>query len=384
MVLFSLGVGAGCAIEGPVVDAEPGGPDDPPEAVVGDPVGASGTPESPEDPGEDEPGPGEVQGGTTPPDDGPEGFGGGQPNDAPHACYPGSDESGTTCLPLVDGDGLGAAYAYPSSSQLAYQAPIRFVDLEAVSPSTMLAPNFALGELMQEHKGRYALFQPHVVEKLQAMRSQTGGALLIHSAYRSPGYNAGVDGATFSRHMYGDGIDMHSAVVSLNAMSNLCSAFGADYVSVYTSHVHCDWRYAGNDPAFFGTSAMRVVGAGAMPSRDAAWLEVDGDGRWLAVAESFDEGEPYVEWTSYDAHGRVLGTVASARFRPALGASSVEVVIGGRIGLRAAVDEPERATRQPSGAVRMRLETLSSEPSFRAGLETGHADSLRLVHDAPE
>ena len=350
-------MGARPGVQDRVVEREP-------DAVVGDPVDDPGLGLS--DPTEDEPGPEQVP---DPPDEGTGGSGGsdgvpedGGPFSASQVCYPGADESFGTCLPLVTDTGLGSAYHYPSSSQLAYQPPVRFVDLQAVSPSTMLAPNFALNELMQEHKGRYALFQPHVVSKLQTMRDQTGGALLIHSAFRSPGYNAGVDGATFSRHMYGDAIDMHSAVVSLSSMSSLCNALGADYVSVYTTHVHCDWRYAGNDPAFFGASAMMIGDDHSPPSRGGAWLEVGHDGAWIASADGFDEGEPYREWTAYDAHGQSLGTVAAATFRPAPEAETIEVTIGGRHALRALGDSPEEAMHLPDGLVPLRLSTLSAEP----------------------
>ena len=164
------------------------------------------------------------------------------------------------CLPVVAKDGsFGSAYNYPSHSSPSYQPPLRFLDLTQHAASTKLAPNFSLGELMQEWKGDYAVYQVHMVEKLQTLRDQTGGALNVNSGYRSPAYNGSVGGATYSRHMYGDAADMYSSVVSLNSMKTRCNNLGADYVGMYSSHIHCDWRYSTKDPAFYGAASQMNV-----------------------------------------------------------------------------------------------------------------------------
>lgn len=178
-----------------------------------------------------------------------------EPEEVGEVCYPGADGAGDTCLPVVAFDSAwGSDYAYPEplDGSAAYAKPARFIDLSAADPGLDLAPNFVLDEFMQESKGRYGLYQPHVVETLQAMRSASGGALYVNSGYRSPGYNASLEGsATWSRHMYGDAVDMYSAVLSLDQLGDLCESFGADYVGMYSSHVHCDWRYAPLEPAFY-------------------------------------------------------------------------------------------------------------------------------------
>ena len=88
-------------------------------------------------------------------------------------CYPGADESWTTCFPLVDWStswGEGYDYPEPLGGSPLYRKPIRFLDLRDLDESEALAPNFALGELMSAAKGRYGLFQPHAVERIQALR----------------------------------------------------------------------------------------------------------------------------------------------------------------------------------------------------------------------
>lgn len=171
------------------------------------------------------------------------------------ACYPGADESWTTCLPLVDySTGWGEDYAYPEplNGSALYRKPVRFVDLTQVDPTTMLAPNFRLDELMQEYKGRYAIAQPHAVERIQEVRDAVGGPVTVNSAYRNVTYNAGVGGATHSRHLYGDSFDIRSSAASLDALADHCQALGAGYIGWYESHIHCDWRDDPMSEAFFG------------------------------------------------------------------------------------------------------------------------------------
>lgn len=356
----------GCAIEGPSNGHRDEGGE---RTDDGDASGvdASAGGETTDEPEAEEPDPaGGGQGGNGGAGSGDgAGDGGAPPTQADfttQVCYPGSDGSNDTCLPLVAFDaGFPAAYDYPSSSQLAYQSPVRFIDLDAVSPSIMLAPSFALNELMQAHKGRYALFQPHTVSQLQSMRDQTGGALVIHSAFRNPGYNATVGGATYSRHMYGDGVDMHSAVVSLNTMKSLCQSHGADYVSVYATHVHCDWRYAGNHPSFYGTSPMQIGAPNEIDDEQASVTDL-ADGALTADVDGFDEGEPYREWTSFDTRGHRIETVTGESYLPPAHAATVEVMVGGRVALRIDGKGTREVTRLPEHQVQLRLDTLSATP----------------------
>lgn len=169
-------------------------------------------------------------------------------------CYLGSDRAGTTCLDLVDWSaswGSDWVWPEPLNGSAAYTAPARFVDLDLAPEDLKLAPNFRLDEFMQAWKGRYGVIQPHLVQTAQEIRDWTGGALTINSGFRSPAYNESVGGATWSRHQYGDAMDMESAVLSLTELGELCEEMGADYVGYYSGHVHCDWRYTPLDPAFF-------------------------------------------------------------------------------------------------------------------------------------
>ena len=160
-------------------------------------------------------------------------------------CYPGADNSWTTCFELVQWSASwGADYDYPEPLEGSplYRKPLRFLDLSQLDDSEPLAPNFTLGELMSAAKGRYGLFQPHAVERIQALRDRVGGPVNVNSGYRNVTYNAGVGGATWSRHLYGDAIDTWSTSVSLDGLAAHCEALGAGYIGWYETHIHCDWR----------------------------------------------------------------------------------------------------------------------------------------------
>jgi hypothetical protein len=200
-----------------------------------------------------------------------------EPTDA-LVCYPGADATYTACLPLVAWEAAwGEDYAYPDplDGSAQYAAPTRFIDLDdpAADPSLPVAENFVLDELMQAWKGRFGVFQVHTVEKLQLMRDAIDGPLTVNSAYRNVTYNASVGGATWSRHQYGDAVDLASSAASLDALADLCEGLGAGYIGWYEAHIHCDWRDDPLDVGFYPTPAEATCGA---PGRDGT---VDGTPR---------------------------------------------------------------------------------------------------------
>ena len=260
----------------------------------------------PEDTGDSEPGPEEV-------------------------CYPGAAEDYTACLPLIDhSTSWGSDYTYPEpyGGSEQYSAPVRFIDLTVADPDLSLAPNFVLGEVMQEYKGDYGMYQVHVMEYLQVIRDTTAAPLYVNSGYRNVSYNAGVGGATYSRHMYGDAVDMYSNDASLSELAAICEDLGADYVSEYTSHVHCDWRDDALDVAFFDVGR---AAASAPPTAHDAALVPGAAGAWQAPATGFDEGEPRRLWAAWDAAGALLLVGEGEAFVPPADAARLSVEIGGQV-----------------------------------------------------
>lgn len=242
------------------------------------------------------------------------------------ACYLGEARDDRTCLDVVEVESLPPAYDYPAplSGSSQYYEPVRYLDLDVVDESTRLAPNFVLEELAQAYKGRFGVVQTHAVAHLQSMRDDLG-ALVINSGYRSPDYNAGVGGATWSRHMYGDAFDIDPVSASLAELAESCEENGAGWVGVYTTHVHCDWRDDPLDPAFFpvARSALRWSEVPVLSA------EIVRDGDLLtAPAWGWDEGEPLREWVAFDEAGATVATGEGSSLVWPAGATTVEVTIG--------------------------------------------------------
>ncbi len=242
------------------------------------------------------------------------------PESAPQACYPGPTGAWSTCVDLVDySSSWGAEYAYPApyGGSAQYAEPVRFVDLSEADPDLALAANFVLDEVMQEHKGRYGIFQGHVIEHMQAIRTASGGAITVNSGYRSPAYNESVGGVTHSRHMYGDAADMDPSAVSLDRLADLCYAEGAGYVGMYSTFVHCDWRNDPLDPAFFSDdrSGLRPAERTPLPVHTARIVRSPA-GTLRAPATGFDEGEPLRQWRAYARDGSLLAEAEGSRFVP--------------------------------------------------------------------
>ncbi len=244
-------------------------------------------------------------------------------------CYLGPDEDYSVCFPLVM-PALPAGYEYPAPymGNPNYRSPIRYLDLEAIDQSAAIAPNFTLDELAQVYKGRYAVVQPHAVERLQLLRDMLG-PISVNSGYRPPGYNAMIGGATYSRHMYGDGFDLDPVDVSLATLESACTDNGGFLVE-YEAHVHCDWRDTAVDVGFFGVPDVEVPVP--IDSVLAATLVHDPvHDTWLAPAQGFDEGEPARRWTAFAANDDVLAEARGRSFSPPPGTARIEVIVGARI-----------------------------------------------------
>lgn len=312
-------------------EPEPGDVEEPPPGSTGgtDPVAP------PEDPGTAGSGGGTGTGSGTGTATGT-GTGTGSGGDSSTVCFPGPFGAYDACLPLVDWSASwGSDYAYASHSSDQYRKPLRFIDLSSADSDLAIAENFLLSEVLQEWKGRFGVYQPHVVAKLQQIRDTTGGSIVINSAYRSPAYNSSVGGATYSRHMYGDAVDMKSNVVSLSELRSICEGLGAGYTGTYTTFIHCDWRNDPLDSGFFASGTIRLGGpddAGAtMPEHTTELVQAVDGMTWTAPATGFDEGEPLRTWTAYDSAGEVIETVDVGEYEPPAEAVRIHVEVGGNV-----------------------------------------------------
>ncbi len=247
-------------------------------------------------------------------------------------CYPGASGSWDACFDLVI---AAEHYDYPPAldQDPNYRAPKAFLDVGGLDLGVYVAPNFQLSELIKPAYGDYVVIQPHALARLQELRDKLG-AIQVTSGYRNPEHNASVGGATWSRHMYGDGFDLYPSESDLESLFAECAAKGASFRQLYDNHVHCDWRAETVDTRFFGDAKDA---APAQPNPPSVELVADGDG-FLAPAIGWDEGEPLRRWRALDAQGDRVAEAYGARFVPPAGSSTVEVEVGGVLRRTIAVD----------------------------------------------
>lgn len=120
-------------------------------------------------------------------------------------------------LNLVTDAELSNTYPTPSSNPFGgshvryYERVGYFIDLTHAPISERISENFRLSEFVNptvQRGGTRAYVDAEIAQHVQAIRSGLGRALILSSAFRAPDHNQSVGGATFSRHIYGDGVDV--------------------------------------------------------------------------------------------------------------------------------------------------------------------------------
>lgn len=144
---------------------------------------------------------------------------------------------------------LTSSYPDPAGSPNStyYQKPVWFITVNSTVRSSYVAANFQMGEFISESTITSALVDPLMVQHAQNARNRYG-VMVVNSGYRTPAHNKSIGGATYSRHMYGDAVDIDAN--SYSQYQALDSAFAPEnpsYVESWTeagqNHWHGDWRY---------------------------------------------------------------------------------------------------------------------------------------------
>ena len=131
------------------------------------------------------------------------------------------DGGGSTCFMGRDGNGFtGDGRVIPfflvwkkkSGDAHEPEGEKPMVEINAYSKAKdggkKLSTNFTVKEFACKDGSDSVLVAPRLVMVLQSIRSHFGVPVVIHSAYRTPQYNAKVDGAEHSQHCYGTAADI--------------------------------------------------------------------------------------------------------------------------------------------------------------------------------
>ena len=120
---------------------------------------------------------------------------------------------------------------------------------KAASGGKQLSAHFKVREFACGDGSDAVLIAPRLVMVLETIRSHFGASVVIHSAYRTPQYNAKVNGAAHSQHCYGMAADISVKDQTPAAVAAFARSIMPDWggVGVYDSFCHIDVREAKAD-----------------------------------------------------------------------------------------------------------------------------------------
>ena len=114
----------------------------------------------------------------------------------------------------------------------------------AESGGQWLSPHFRVREFACRDGSDQVKIDSGLVELLEQIRAAAGGAVVIHSGYRTPAYNRKVGGARYSQHVQGTAAD-----ITVAGVSPLLAGQMAEYylgsrggIGVYQTFTHVDTR----------------------------------------------------------------------------------------------------------------------------------------------
>jgi hypothetical protein len=113
-------------------------------------------------------------------------------------------------------DEEGGLFPFGRERRVHYRPVEFFIDVETLSQALrqqQVSENFKLVEYVRipERNGDLSIYvDPEIAFYAQELRYAWGGPLVLSSTFRSPEYNAEIGGALFSRHMYGDAVDIRA------------------------------------------------------------------------------------------------------------------------------------------------------------------------------
>lgn len=136
-----------------------------------------------------------------------------------------------------------------------YQRVGYFIEVSKVDGEQRVSDNFKLKEYTdppKNHGDLKAYIDAQVVGHVQEVRTGVNRPLTVNSSFRGPEYNASIGGATYSRHQYGDAIDIDVDQTKANYQDmaqeiyNMAELVGVDFIEPLSdtrySWVHVDDR----------------------------------------------------------------------------------------------------------------------------------------------
>ena len=120
---------------------------------------------------------------------------------------------------------------------------------KAATDGKQLSAHFRVREFACRDGSDAVLVAPRLVMVLESIRTHFGVPVTISSGYRTPQYNAKVDGAAHSQHCYGTAADIVVSGQTPETVAAYARQLMPDWggVGVYKSFTHVDVREAKAD-----------------------------------------------------------------------------------------------------------------------------------------
>ena len=91
-----------------------------------------------------------------------------------------------------------------------------------------VSTNFKLNEFQCRCGCQQVKLSSELLERLQAMRTETGRPIRVNSGYRCPSHNRTVGGATNSQHLHGTAADIVIVGLAKAQQNALCERYFSD------------------------------------------------------------------------------------------------------------------------------------------------------------
>lgn len=107
-----------------------------------------------------------------------------------------------------------------------------------------LSANFKVKEFACSDGSDPVFISPDLVEVLQKIRDHFKKAVTVNSAYRTPGKNKAVGGATYSQHLYGTAADITVKGIDPKTVAAYAETLMPDTggIGIYKTFTHVDVR----------------------------------------------------------------------------------------------------------------------------------------------
>ena len=105
-----------------------------------------------------------------------------------------------------------------------------------------LTPNFSLHEFQCNDGSHQVRLHPHLLERLQQLRTNLGRPIIITSGYRNPSHNQAVGGSPTSQHLLGTAADIKVAGITIDQLAHHAKEVGFTGIGRYPTFLHVDVR----------------------------------------------------------------------------------------------------------------------------------------------